>query len=121
MNLQVPVFGVSSYTFRLEVSDGWVAASAYVTVTVLSPAQAVNNLAVQVNAANIPNGVKNTLLGNLTAAASSFNKGSFKTGVNQLQTFISEVNAQLGKKIDVPTAAGLIGAAQAIISAVSAG
>jgi probable HAF family extracellular repeat protein len=116
-------WGVSlgSTTFRLDVNDGWVTASTSVTVTAITAGQAVNNLAVQVNAANIPNGVKNTLLGDLTAAASSFNKGSFKTGVNQLQTFISDVNAQLGKKIDVPTAAGLIGAAQAIISAVSAG
>ena len=120
VNLQVPVFGVSSYTFRLEVSDGWVAASTYITVTVLSPAQAVNNLAAQVNAANIPTGVKNTLLGDLSAAISSFNKGNFKTGVNQLQTFIADVNAQLGKKIDVPTAGGLIGVANYVILAVTA-
>ena len=112
---------LGSTTFRLDVNDGWVTASTSVTVTVITAAQAVNNLAAQMNAANIPNGVTNTLLGDLNAAASSFNKGSFKTGVNQFQAFISDVNAQLGKKIDAATAGGLIGAAQAIITAVPAG
>jgi uncharacterized membrane protein len=106
---------------RLEVNNGLATASSTISVTISTAAQIVTILSSQVNAANIPTGVKNTLLGDLSAAISSFNKGNFKPGLNQLQTFISDVNAQLGKKIDVPTAGGLIGVANYVILAVTAG
>jgi hypothetical protein len=105
---------------RLDVNNGVATASSTISVTISTAVQIVTILSSQVNAASIPTGVKNTLLGDLNAAISSFNKGNFKTGVNQLQTFISDVNAQLGKKIDVPTAGGLIGVANYVILAVTA-
>jgi len=74
-----------------------------------------------VNAASIAAGVKNTLLSDLSSAASSFNRGTFNTGSNQLRQFISDVTAQAGKKIDNVTANALVVAAQAIISAASGG
>ena len=44
------------------------------------------------SAVNIQSGVKDTLLNDLNAAASSFNRGSFGSGANQLQQFIQEEN-----------------------------
>ncbi len=79
----------------------------------------VNSIIAQVSAANIPSGIKSTLLGDLNAAAASFNRGDLKAGVNQLQQFIQDVSAQSGKKIDTATANTLIAAAQKIISAVT--
>lgn len=116
-----PMVNVGTDEVRLDVNNGVATASSTISVTISTAAQIVTILSSQVNAANIPTGVKNTLLGDLSAAISSFNKGNFKTGVNQLQTFISDVNAQLGKKIDVQTAGGLIGVANYVILAVTAG
>jgi len=110
---------VGSNPVTLEVSDGWITNSTSITVTVITAAQAVNNLAGQVSAANLQSGVTNTLLGDLSAAASSFNRGSFTSGANQLQQFIADVSAQSGKKIDMATANAFISAAQAIVSAVA--
>jgi len=55
----------------------------------------------------------------LSAAASSFNRGNFTSGANQLQKFINDVNAQSGKKIDAATASAFIAAARAIVAAVA--
>jgi len=110
---------VGSWQFELDVNDGWLTASTTVTITVITAAQAVANLVSQVGAADLPNGITNTLIGDLNAAASSFNRGSFKSGVNQLQQFTYDVNAQSGKKIDPATANTLIAAAQAIINTVA--
>ncbi len=106
---------------NLDVSDGLAKTSTTVFITVITAAQAVNNLADQVRAANIPAGIQNTLIDDLNAAAASFNRGNFKTGVNQLQTFIADVSSQSGKKIAPAIASGFISAAQAIINAVNAG
>ena len=112
--------GVGSVPMSLEVSDGWITNSTTTFfVTVITAAQPVNNLAGQVSAANLQSGVTNTLLGDLSAAAASFNRGSFNSGANQLQTFIADVNAQSGKKIDMATSNAFISAAQAIVSAVA--
>ena len=111
---------VGSNPVTLEVSDGWITNSTSITVTVITAGQAVNNLAGQVSAANLQSGVTNTLLGDLSAAASSFNRGSFTSGANQLQQFMADVSAQSGKKIDMATANAFIAAAQAIVSAVAA-
>jgi PKD repeat protein len=115
------ILGIGANTVRLDVNDGAGTASTTITVTVITAAQAVNNLAAQVNAASIAAGVKNTLLSDLSSAASSFNRGTFNTGSNQLRQFISDVTAQAGKKIDNVTANALVVAAQAIISAASGG
>lgn len=112
-------FGLGSLPVTLEVSDGWMTNSTSITVTVITAAQAVNNLSAQVSAANIQPGVKSTLINDLSAATSSFNRGSFKAGANQLQQFVSDVNAQAGKKIDATTVSAFIAAAQAIITAVA--
>jgi probable HAF family extracellular repeat protein len=111
--------GVNPVSVSLDVSDGWMTSSTAMIVTVITAAQAVNNLAGQVSAASIQAGVTNTLLNDLGAAASSFSRGSFGSGVNQLQQFINDVNAQAGKKIDAATANAFITAAQAIIAAVA--
>jgi len=110
---------VGANAIQLAVADSSATTNTTITVTVITAAQAVNKLSAQVSAANLPKGLTTTLIGDLNAAGSSFNRGSFKNGVNQLQTFISDVNAQVGKKIDVGTANGFVVAAQAIISAVA--
>src|SRR5207249_6777945 len=105
--VQVPL-NVGASGVRLDVSDGWATTSTAIVVTVVTAAQATNNLAGQLNAAGIPSGIKSTLLSDLNGAAASFNRGSFKTGVNQMQQFVADVSAQTGKKIDTATANSLI-------------
>lgn len=116
---QSVILGIGANTAKLTVSDGAAAASTTITITVITAAQAVNNLVSQVNAANIAAGVQKTLVDDLNAAAGSFNRGNFNTGSNQIRQFIADVTAQAGKKIDNATANTLIAAAQAVISAVS--
>ena len=88
------------------------------TLTVLSYAQATNNLVAQVNGAGLPQGTQNSLNSQLQAAIDSFNRGQTTAGVNQLSAFINHVSAQSGKQIDAALADALIAYAQRIINAV---
>ena len=92
------LLGAGSFSGSLEVSDGWIKNSASITLTIITPAQAVNDLAAQVSAANIPSGSTNTLLSDLNAAATSFNHANFKAGTNQLQQFVADIGHNLERR-----------------------
>lgn len=66
-------------------------------ITVLSPCQAVEQLAREVRQTNLPQFNKQPLLATLEAAAHSFERGNWLAGVNQLLAFQHKVQAQLAR------------------------
>jgi hypothetical protein len=90
--------------------------SSAITQTVLTPAQAINNLKTAVNNLNIPSG--GGLIAKLDAAFNSLAKGNTNAAVNQLNAFINQVNAQSGKQLTVAKANDLIAQVQAIINSI---
>ena len=89
------------------------------TVTVLSPAEAIQYLAHDINSVNLDHGFANSLDQKLAAATSSLNSGNDKEAKNQLNAFINEVSAQAGKKLTQDQANQLISVAQNIINSIS--
>jgi type VI protein secretion system component Hcp len=87
------------------------------TLTVLSDAQATTNLQAEVAAANLSNGIGDSLRSQLQSAIDAFNRGQTTAGVNQLGAFINHVKAQRGKQIAATLADALIADAQRIINA----
>jgi hypothetical protein len=67
------------------------------TINVLSPCQAVEQLAREVRQTNLPQFNKQPLLATLEAAAHSFERGNWLAGVTQLQAFQHKVQAQLAR------------------------
>jgi len=92
------------------------------SLTVLTPAQATQNLIKLVDSLNLPKGITNSLDAKLRAAINSLNRGNPTPAKNQLNAFINEVKAQTAKaqtakKITSTQAAQLIAAASDIIKA----
>ena len=67
------------------------------TIRVLSPCQAVQQLAREVRQTNLPHFNKQPLLASLDAAERSFERGNWLAGINQLQAFQHKVQAQLAR------------------------
>ena len=86
-------------------------------MTVLTPAQATQNVVKLVKSMNLPHGLTNSLDAKLRAAINSLNRGNPTPAKNQLNAFINEVKAQTGKKITSAQATQLIAAASDIIKA----
>ena len=91
-------------------------------MTVLTPAQATQNVVKLVKSMNLPHGLTNSLDAKLRAAINSLNRGNPTPAKNQLNAFINEVKAQTAKaqtpkKITSAQAAQLIAAASDIIKA----
>lgn len=80
------------------------------------PSQATSVLSSMVNNLNLDSGAANSLATKLDSAQQSLANGNTGAGVNQLQAFINQVNAQRGKKLTDQEADQLIAAAQAIIN-----
>ena len=87
------------------------------SLTVLTPAQATQNVVKLVKSMNLPHGLTNSLDAKLRAAINSLNRGNPIPAKNQLNAFINEVRAQTGKKITSAQATQLIAAASDIIKA----
>ena len=95
------------------------ASSGASTLTVETPAQAVQALTSLVGTMNLPHGTGTSLVAKLNAALNSINSGNNNAAINQLSAFINEVNARSGKAITPPQAQMLTADAQAIIAALS--
>ncbi|MGC1709419.1 MAG: HYR domain-containing protein, partial [Nitrosotalea sp.] len=89
------------------------------TVTVLTPAGAIQQIINNISSMNLDHGTMTSLDAKLNAAISSLNSGDGNTAKNQLSAFINEVNALAGKKITQDDADKLIAAAQNIINSIS--
>lgn len=112
---------VGTHSIDLEVADGMCNDTDTVVVTVITASQAANNLSAQVSSANIAPAIKTQLKASVSAASTSFARGSTDAGINQLRAFQNKVRAQSGKAIPTAIANTLIAAAQKIIDAVGGG
>jgi hypothetical protein len=96
--------------------------AASVTYTVLTPQEAIGNLQSDIHTlvddGVLKNGQANGLTKPLDNAIRSLDKGKTADACNQLQDFISEVNAKTPEPLDAATAAGLIAEADAIRAAI---
>ncbi|HEY6169414.1 MAG TPA: Calx-beta domain-containing protein [Verrucomicrobiae bacterium] len=107
---------VGTNQLLLVVSDGQATSTDAFTLEVITAAEAVRRLQVQVTSSVIPRNVQ-PLLASLDAARASFARGNFTSGANQLEAFQNKVRAQVAP--DAPTLAEyLIELAQEIIEAV---
>ena len=86
------------------------------------PCTLLENLMADVVFLNLNRGIENSLDAKLDAACralSDLRAGNDQVAVNVLQAFISEVEAQSGKKIAVADATALVASAQAIIDIIT--
>ena len=115
---------VGSHSIDLEVTDGSATTRVTLSVRVLLPGDAVRSLADRVDLAamhDLHHGVANALRAKLGAAAAAFDRDSFAVGVSHLESFLSELTAQRGKKVAEALADELAAMAQRIIDAVDRG
>jgi subtilisin family serine protease len=111
-----------AYAVRLDVSDeDGGSASATHTVTVLSPADAVDALRERLDRVGLANQEEHPFHAQLRAARHSAARGDAEAALGQLAAFQQHVAAQRGKAIGDDDADALVAAAQVIIDALRAG
>ena len=110
------VLAVGEHTITLTVSDGLASATDTVVVQVITAGEAVEMLIAKVDGADMGRKNKRPLIATLKAAAASFDRDSFGSGINQLQAFQNKVRAQIAP-LDEALAASLVAEAQMIIDA----
>jgi PKD repeat protein len=110
--------GTYTVTLTVNNSDGTARTSTQ-TITILTPAQGIQQLINLKESMNLNQGLSNSLDVKLNAALNSVNSGHNSTAKNQLNAFIHEVNAQTGKKITQDQSNQLVGAASNIITSLS--
>ena len=111
-------FPLGCTSVELAVSDGRATTRCNVDVCVISTGDAVEQLVALIDAANIARSNKRPFIASLKAAAASFDRGSFTSGLNQLHAFQNKARAQVAKT-DPAAAQAFIQAAQDIIDAVN--
>jgi outer membrane protein assembly factor BamB len=79
-------------------------------------AQLVQQLLDATSTLTAPKGLTQSLGSKLQAAARSLERGNRQAARGQLQAFLQELAAQIGKKISAPDAAALVAAAQAALA-----
>ncbi len=108
---------IGNYSITLIVSDGVAASSDTITVQIFTPCNVVENLAAQVEAADLAPNQRNSLLGHLNAACATFSNGNTSAGIHQLELFQTRVNNKIAPE-NPALATTLNAAAQEIIDAV---
>jgi PKD repeat protein/uncharacterized protein (AIM24 family) len=109
--------GIYAVTLTVIDKDGGTSSS-LTNVTILTPAQAIQNLTDLVQTYNLQQGIENSLdqkLQNAVDSLTAENSGNRQDAINKLQAFISAVQAQSGNQITVDQANVLIQDAQEII------
>lgn len=110
--------GTFTVTVRVTDDDGAQGVRT-ATVSVQSPAQAVDGLSGTVNGLDIARGEANSLNAKLRAAEGSLQRGNGATAVNQINAFVHEVQAMAGSgRMTAADAAALTAAAQRIIASI---
>jgi hypothetical protein len=110
------VMAVGTHAVRLLLDDTFPLGTntAFVTVEVITPAQAVALVIEMVEDSSLSQKSQQPLLPSLQAAAASFDRGNTIAGINQLSAFQNKVQAQVGPSYPA-FASQLIAAAQAIV------
>jgi hypothetical protein len=89
---------VGPQEITLVVDDGEAVGETTVTVEILTPCEAVEELVMQVEESVIERGNKRPFLATLKAACAAFDRGSYNAAINNLQkAFQNKVRAQVGK------------------------
>lgn len=84
------------------------------TITVLTTQEAIANLIGEVESLGLQKGLENSLVKKLSNAIRNLDDGLAGEAVDKLMSFIDEVMAQSGKKVDADDADSLIDSAQRI-------
>jgi hypothetical protein len=100
------------------VGDGRVASVARTNVCVISAADAVGQCIAMVDSSTVARKDKRPLLATLKEAAAGFDRGQFKSAMNNLEAFEHKASAGQGKKFPTETAA-FVACAQTIIDALN--
>ncbi len=111
------VLEVGDHTIKLMVDDGQASDSDIITVHVLTAGEAVDDLILQVDQADLGRKNKRPLFASLKAATASLDRGSFDAGVGQLRAFQNKIRAQIAPG-DPALAQSLIRSAQDILDAI---
>jgi hypothetical protein len=108
---------VGDHSITLVVNDGQASDTDVIQVQVLTAGEAVDDLILDVNQADLGRKNKRPLIASLKAASASFDRDNFESGASQLHAFQNKVRAQISK-VNPTSAASFIADAQAIIDAV---
>lgn len=112
-------FGTQPITLSVSDSKGNTDSSSTVTVSVLTPGEALEQLVGTIQASSLPKGAANSLAAKLEAALRSLEKGRLNAALNQLKAFQNEIAALVGKKIDPTLAESLLSSIEVIVQAMS--
>lgn len=110
--------GVHVVTLTVTDDDGGTGMDT-VVITVITHAEATQQLIDTVIDLDLDNAVGNSLLGKLSNAFKSFENGQYISGANQLNAFINELEAQRGKKLTDTEVDNLILEAQRLIDSLT--
>jgi hypothetical protein len=108
---------VGTYEIMLMVDDGHCSATASVNVEIITPCEAVEEIIMAVDNADLDRRNKRPLIATLKAACASFDRGSCLSGVGQLQAFQNKVRAQLSRS-NPAVADDLIALAERVIGCI---
>ncbi len=111
------VLNIGTHQISLVVSDGSLTATNTITVHVITAAEAVRDLALQVRDASVPSKYKHPLVEPLEDASEAFHRGHFAQGIKHLREFEEEVREHVASRYSA-IAQGLAQSAQEIIDAV---
>jgi hypothetical protein len=114
------VFEVGTHALVLQVSDGHDIASSVVTLEVITPGEALEDLMGLLEATAALKGKGRPLFATLKAAIASFDRGAMGAGLNQLHAVQNKIRAQVGRT-DPLLAEELIRAVQRIVDALMGG
>jgi len=109
------VADVGQHAITLVVNDGRDSATASVIFQVITAAQAVEQLILDVNESMVTRNRKHPLISTLKAACASFHRGRFHVGLNQLKAFQKKVKAQM-LQLDPASSLHLIRVSQEIMN-----
>lgn len=110
-------FPLGSHVITLVVSDGQCDGVSTVSLEVITGCEAIEALIADIDGSSLDRKDKRPLLASLKAACSSFDRGAFGPGKNQMSAFIHKVQAQIMRDHPVE-GQRFIDAAQAIINGV---
>ncbi|MEY2408974.1 MAG: hypothetical protein QOF48_1644, partial [Verrucomicrobiota bacterium] len=97
-------FEVGMHHITLAARDGQCDGTAQVTIEIISGCEAIEALIDDKNTSSLTRKNKRPFLASLKAACASFERGSFGSGVNQLEAFINKVRAQVSRDNPVEAA-----------------
>jgi hypothetical protein len=116
--VSVVILPVGSHVIDLVVDDGLLTDTNTITVDVITPAQAVENLVQAVQDADLQH--RQNLIAILSAALASIDRSNPTAAINQLQAFQNQVIAQVAP-LDSALAAQFVQQAQEIIDILESG